>query len=142
MSQFNQRISRSLKALSALIVFGFGGVVYAEVVLIVSAKSSVATLSKGEVKKIYLLKSKKLTPLVLKSSMSAHTEFRDKVISKTESQLTSYWSRLVFSGRGEAPKEFSDEESMVKHVVANSDTIGYVTRKSVTSGVKIVLTVP
>ncbi|VAW78444.1 hypothetical protein MNBD_GAMMA12-933 [hydrothermal vent metagenome] len=142
MNLLTLRISRSLKALLALVVFGLCGASYAEVVLIVSSKSSVGALSKDEVKKIYLLKSKKLTPLVLKSSMAAHAEFRDKVISKTESQLTSYWSRLVFSGRGEAPKEFSDEDSMVKHVKSNSETIGYVTRKSVTSGVKVVLTVP
>nr|WP_315485915.1 hypothetical protein [uncultured Undibacterium sp.] len=119
----------------------------AEHVIVVSAKSTVGNLTKDQVADIFLGNSKEFPgggqalPLILASG-AVRTEFFDKILGKNEAQAKAIWSRLVFSGKGSAPREVADSAEVVKLIAANPNCIGIIEKSAVNSSVKVVLTSP
>jgi ABC-type phosphate transport system substrate-binding protein len=117
----------------------------AEHVIVVSAKSAIGSLSKDQVADIYLGNSKEFPgggqalPLILASG-AVRTEFFEKILGKNEAQAKAIWSRLVFSGKGSAPREVADSAEVVKLIAANPNCIGIIEKSAVNSSVKVVLT--
>jgi ABC-type phosphate transport system substrate-binding protein len=75
------------------------------------------------------------------SPSRARREFYAKVIGKDEAQVKARWSKLVFTGKGSAPKELPSGADVVKAVAADPHAIGYVDSSFVNITVKIILTV-
>lgn len=119
----------------------------AEHVIVVSAKSNVASLTKDQIADIYLGNSKEFPgggqalPLLVVSG-SVRSEFFDKVLGKNEAQAKAVWSRLVFSGKGNAPREVGDSAEILKLIAANPNCIGTMEKSAVNSSVKVVYTSP
>lgn len=119
----------------------------AEHVIVVSAKSNVASLTKDQIADIYLGNSKEFPgggqalPLLVVSG-SVRSEFFDKVLGKNEAQAKAVWSRLVFSGKGNAPREVGDSAEILKLIAANPNCIGIMEKSAVNSSVKVVYTSP
>ncbi|MFZ6798714.1 hypothetical protein [Undibacterium sp. Di24W] len=117
----------------------------AEHVIVVSAKSTVGNLTKDQVADIFLGNSKEFPgggqalPLILASG-AVRTEFFDKILGKNEAQAKAIWSRLVFSGKGSAPREVADSAEVVKLIAANPNCIGIIEKSAVNASVKVVLT--
>jgi len=63
------------------------------------------------------------------------------VVRKDERPGQAKWSKLVFTGKGSAPREFPSGEDVVKAVAADPHAIGYVDRSFVNMTVKVILTV-
>ncbi len=118
---------------------------FAEVSVIVS-KSNNATVSSDDVKRIFLGKSKKFSdgasaiPINLSASVAARAEFDDAALGKSTNQTKAYWSKLVFSGKGNPPQEVGTIAEMIELVSKNPSLIGYVDSASVTEDVKVVAT--
>jgi ABC-type phosphate transport system substrate-binding protein len=112
---------------------------YADVVVVVSAKSTAATLTAEEISQIYLGKSKALKPV---ENAPIRNQFYTKVAGKDEAQVKAIWSKLVFTGKAAAPKEMSTSADVVKAVAADPSAIGYVDKSAVDSSVKVVYNVP
>ena len=118
---------------------------FAEVSVIVH-KSNAASVSVDEIKRIFLGKSKKFSdgasavPINLSASVAVRSEFDDAALSKSTNQTKAYWSKLVFSGKGNPPKEVSSMAEMIELVSKNPSLIGYVDSASVTGDVKVVAT--
>ena len=51
--------------------------------------------------------------------------FNTKVIGLTESRIQSYWAQMRFTGRKKAPREFSNEQSMLDYLIDNAGAVGY-----------------
>lgn len=115
-------------------------VALAEVAVIVHPDNA-ATVSKGEITAIFLGKSKKFSsgstavPIGLDGPIKE--EFNAKLLGKTSSQLKSYWSKLVFTGKAKPPKSYSTNE-MLELIGNNSNMIGFIDKASVTASVKVV----
>ncbi|UZE97977.1 type 2 periplasmic-binding domain-containing protein [Alkalimarinus alittae] len=118
---------------------------WAEVAVIVHP-SVADTASEKDISRIFLGKSKslpggqKVTPVTLPEGNAARDEFNDKVLGKSDSQLKSYWSKLVFTGKGQPPSELASDADVVAAVAADPGSIGYVSSASVTDGVKVLAT--
>jgi len=112
----------------------------ADVVVVVSAKSSTTTLTADEISQIYLGKSKALKPLET-AGAPIRTQFYSKVAGKDEAQVKAIWSKLVFTGKATAPKELPSSADVVKAVAADPNSIGYVEKSAVDPTVKVVYTV-
>ena len=118
---------------------------WAEVVVIVHP-SVTDTVSKKDISRIFLGKSKslpggqKVIPVALTEGNAARDEFNEKVLGKSDSQLKSYWSKLIFTGKGKPPKELATDADVVGSVSSNPESIGYVSKESVTDGVKVLAT--
>jgi len=106
--------------------------------------SNVATMDKKIISKIFLGKTKNFSngeeaiPLNLDPNDTS-AEFTKEVLGKSESQIKAYWSKLLFTGKGQAPKSVSSDAKVIELVSKNPNTIGYVSDAAVTDGVKVAL---
>lgn len=120
----------------------------AEVAIVVSPDSPIASLTREDVEKIFLGKTKKFPdgssamPLDLGEGNAVREEFYSKVINKTASQLNSYWSRLIFTGKGQPPRSVEDADELLDEVGDEVEAVGYVDASLVDDRVKVVLTIP
>ncbi|HEX5310761.1 phosphate ABC transporter substrate-binding protein [Aquabacterium sp.] len=117
----------------------------AEVVVIVSARSPVNTLSRQQVSNIFLGRAHTFPdgspaiPVDLQNGTDLRDEFSEKVHGIASSQLNAYWSRMVFTGKGNPPREAIPPEIAVKLTAANPRLISYVDRSWVDGSVKVIL---
>ena len=132
------------QTLSALIIATASMVVSAETAVIVSASNANATLDKATISKIFLGKSKSFPdgsqalPIDQNDGTAARDAFNSNMLGKSASQLKSYWSRLIFTGKGTPPKQ-SGNDSDVKALVSNNpNMIGDIDSSAVDSSVKVV----
>jgi ABC-type phosphate transport system substrate-binding protein len=129
-----------LTACFAMLVVG-ADVARADVVVVVSAKSTTTTMTPEEISQIYLGKSKAKKP-VETSGSPIRSQFYSKVAGKDEAQVKAIWSKLVFTGKATAPKELPTSADVVKAVAADPEAIGYLEKSAIDSSVKVVYTVP
>jgi ABC-type phosphate transport system substrate-binding protein len=133
---------QKLKLTAGIAVLAGGmSVAYADVVVVVSAKSSTTTMTADEISQIYLGKSKAMKP-VETSGSPIRSQFYSKVAGKDEAQVKAIWSKLVFTGKATAPKELPSSAEVVKAVAADPNAIGYIDKSAVDSTVKVVYSVP
>ena len=120
--------------LVVLFVAGFGAFTATNaggVVLIASDEVSDDSLSKSEVKDMFLGKKNKwnsdqVVVLSVLRGGNVHEEFCQEYTGKTASQFDAYWKSLVFTGRASMPRSFKSEEDLVKYVSITKGAIGYV----------------
>src|ERR1700751_4345761 len=117
-------------AVCMVLVAGGLNAAYADVVVVVSAKSTTTTMTAEEISQIYLGKSKAMKP-VETSGAPIRTQFYSKVAGKDEAQVKAIWSKLVFTGKATAPKELASSADVVKAVAADPNAIGYIDKAAV-----------
>ncbi len=118
----------------------------AEVVAVVSAKNPVTALSKNQVADIFLGKTSKFpdgsraVPIDQAEGSATRDAFYLQFTGKSSAQVKMYWSKMIFTGRGQPPREVSNGVEMKKHLINNPDEIGYIERKLLDSTVKVIST--
>jgi ABC-type phosphate transport system substrate-binding protein len=110
----------------------------ADVAVIVSAKSTVSTLTVTEISQIFLGKSTVLRPIDGAPQSPARNRFYFKVTGKDEAQVTAIWSRLLFTGKAYPPKQLSSDEEIIKAVLADPRTIAYIDGSLVDARLRVV----
>lgn len=117
----------------------------AQLVVIVSANNPVTSLSENEVADIYLGRTSQLPsgaevrPIDLADDAANRASFYRIVCGKSPAQLRSYWSKLIFTGEGQPPREVADAEAMKKLVASGTNVIGYIDKAQLDASVKPVL---
>jgi ABC-type phosphate transport system substrate-binding protein len=117
----------------------------AEVVVVVAKKTPVSHLSKEQVAKIFLGKTNtfpdgsKVIPIDQPDGSEVRDEFYSKVANKNHSQLTAFWSKMIFTGDGSPPIVLDDNVAVRKSVAMNPGEIGYINKNQVDQTVKIIL---
>lgn len=115
-----------------------GNVHAAELVVVVNP--SAAAPSSEQVADIYLGKSQAFTPLDLPESSSTYAEFYKKATGRDVAQVKATWSRLIFTGKAQAPKALPDSAAVKKAVAADPKAIGYIEKSAVDGSVKTAIT--
>ncbi|WP_337842515.1 phosphate ABC transporter substrate-binding protein [Rheinheimera sp.] len=114
-------------------------------IAIIAHPSNTASLDADTVARIYLGRDKNFpggaaaVPVALQETNAATNTFNEQVLKKSSSQLKSYWSKLVFTGKGTPPKELASDEEMIQLVAGNPNLIGYVDASKVDASVKVLL---
>jgi ABC-type phosphate transport system substrate-binding protein len=127
------------------LVFGSAGA-SAEVVAVVAARSPVSTLSKNQVADIFMGKmirypnGSEVVPVDQVESSAAREEFYLKFSGMSPAQIKMYWSKIIFTGRGQPPPEVSNGVEVKKFIAKHPDAIGYIEQKLVDDSVKVVIT--
>lgn len=124
-------------ALVAAMMLTFG-VAQADVVVVVSAKSSASKLTKEQVADIFLGRSTSLTPLDQAAGSSVRDEFYSKVAGQTAAQVKTLWAKLSFSGKGTPPKALGSDDEVKAQLAANPNAIAYMERAKIDASVKTV----
>ncbi|MEC8231492.1 MAG: phosphate ABC transporter substrate-binding protein [Pseudomonadota bacterium] len=120
-------------------------VAFAEVAVIVHPGNG-DTLDKDSISRLFLNKAKafpsgtQAEPIALEEGQAATEEFNGKVLNKSAAQLTAFWSKLVFTGKGQPPKALANDAAVVSAVAANPGAIGYVDASAVNDSVRVVAT--
>ena len=109
---------------------------FAELVVIVHP-SNESALDAKQIQRIFLGKEKKFsngTAAVPLNQVAndLRGQFDSSVLGRSSTQVSAYWSKLVFTGKGIPPKELPDDAAVVAAVAADAGAIGYVDSASVT----------
>src|SRR6202167_4967235 len=121
-----------------------GAVVKADVVAVVSARSPIIALEKSQVADIFLGKASRFpnglqaVPIDQAEGSAVRDEFYGKVVGKTAAQIKAYWSKIIFTGRGQPPPSVSNSIEMKKRISENPAAIGYIDRSLVDDSVTVV----
>jgi ABC-type phosphate transport system substrate-binding protein len=148
MSMFLRRTLSALAALPLLCAVPAGQAGAADLVVIVSARSPIAALRADQVAAIFLGQLARFpdgaeaVPLDQRVGSPLRDEFYARVASKTPALLKAYWSKMVFTGRGQPPAELPDSATVRRKVADNPDLIGYIDRSALDASVRPILTVP
>jgi ABC-type phosphate transport system substrate-binding protein len=125
----NSRIATALLAISPTFA---GAWASADVVAVVSAKSAVPALTSNQLADIFLGRVSRFpngllaVPIDLRDGSPERDRFYAKITGKTPAQVKAYWSKIIFTGRGQPPKAVASDLDVKKFVAANVGAIGYI----------------
>jgi ABC-type phosphate transport system substrate-binding protein len=117
----------------------------ADVVVVVSSKCAVSTLSKDQVMDIFLGKTTRFpdgvpaVPIDQVEGSAARDEFYATFANKSPAQVKAHWTKIIFTGRGQPPKSVSNSVEVRKLIAANPQGISYIERSAVDSTVKVLV---
>jgi ABC-type phosphate transport system substrate-binding protein len=140
-------ISRLLGAGVLAVMAGAALPARAELVVIVSAKSPITTLRADQVADIFLGQIGNFPDggeaIALDQSIGSplRDNFYAKVTSKSPALVKAYWTKMIFTGRGQPPKELPSSAAVRRQVADNPNLIGYIDRSALDASVKAVLVV-
>ncbi len=136
-------------SLVSLILFlSVSSVAQAGVAVIAHPNNPLAGITQEQLARIYLGKTSEfpngapVTALDLREGSVTRTKFYKSITDKNEADLKAYWSRLLFTGKAQPPKEMNDDEAVKDWVSKNPDALGYVDGKSLDKSVKVLLILP
>lgn len=135
---FNRRL-----ALLTALAFS-SSMAQAGVVVVMSSKSDVSTLSKAQVSQIFLAKTDALPngrvakPVDQADGSAVRNEFYDKVADKNAAQMKAYWSQLTFTGKAQPPRKVSGDAAVKAALAENPAAVGYISDAAVDGSVKVV----
>ena len=129
--------------LPGILVLSFAAMpAIADVVAVVSVRSPIDVLSASQVVDIFLGKARNFpdgtpaVPIDQAENSTARDEFYLRV-GKSAAQIKAYWSKIIFTGRGQPPPTVSNDIEMKKRIVNNPAAIGYIDRSLVDGTVKV-----
>jgi len=135
---FNKRMA----VLAALLASS--SMAQAGVVVVMSSKSDVDSLSRAQVSQIFLAKTDALPngrvakPVDQAEGSAVRNEFYDKVADKNAAQMKAYWSQLTFTGKAQPPRKVSGDAAVKAALAENPAAVGYISDGAVDGSVKVV----
>ena len=108
--------------------------------IVVIGNPAAEPMSKDQAANFFLGKSQGMKLLDLPNSAPVKAAFYQKVSGHDLSQVKATWSRLIFTGRAQPPKELPDAAAVKKAVAADPKAVGYMEKSEVDPSVKILLT--
>lgn len=117
--------------------------VFAEVAVIVH-KTNTNSVVNSDISRIFLGKMKSFkdgsstVPVNLTSNVALRSEFEQKALGKSSSQVKAYWAKQLFSGKGKPPKELDNDADIINFVSNTPGAIGYIDTQSVNEKVKVI----
>ena len=137
--------SRKLAAFTALLLFASlpALALAEEVVAVVSARSPVTSLSTTQVADIFLGRSTRFpdgtqaVPIDQNEDSPVRDRFYAQFTGKSPSQVKAHWSKIIFTGRGQPPRQASSGAEVKKMIADNPQAIGYIDPKLVDSSVRV-----
>jgi ABC-type phosphate transport system substrate-binding protein len=137
---------RHLASLAAALALSAGAGA-ADLVVIVSAKNPLTALRAEQVAEIFLAQVGRFpdgveaTPLDLPVGAALRDEFYARVAAKSPPLMRSYWTKMIFTGRGQPPRELDSSAAIRKLVASHPGMIAYIDRAAVDESVHVVLAV-
>ncbi|PNH91811.1 phosphate ABC transporter substrate-binding protein [Vibrio diazotrophicus] len=132
-----------MKKLSVLLVTSLLSFNTLASIVVIGNPSGVGSLSPSDVKKIFLGKSTKLSDgstvriVELMDGSAGRIAFHEVATGRSEAQIQSAWSRLVFTGKAEAPIQVEDYNAVIAEVASYTNAVGYVEESALNDSVKV-----
>jgi ABC-type phosphate transport system substrate-binding protein len=116
----------------------------ADVVPVVSAKSPVTALTAAQVADIFLGKTSRFpdgpeaVPVDQPEESSLRDRFYAQFTGKSPAQVKAHWSKIIFTGRGQPPRQVANGQEAKRFVAGNPNAIGYIDNTLVDDTVRVV----
>jgi len=141
MSVSRQRLL--LHVLTLLLTIGLTTTVWAADIALVANQSIPAdSLSKSEVKGVFLTQKKSIegvnVKLTILKDKDLTKQFLRTYVNKTPSQFKAFYKKLMSTGKANPPKKIRSEAEMISYIARTKGAIGYVSSGAVTDKVKII----
>jgi hypothetical protein len=133
----HRRITSALRLGLGLYILLAAQVMAGEVVVVMGP--SATPLSKDQLADIYLGRNTSLKPLDLPESSELRDAFYKKATDRDAAQVKAVWSRIIFTGQGQPPKELPDAAAVKKAVAGDPKMVGYIDKSDLDATVKVVL---
>lgn len=120
----------------------------ADIAIVVHPNNPLANLTKEDAAKIFLSKTKifpngkEVSIIDLEEGDEIRNAFYEKVTNKSASQVKAYWSRLIFTGKGQPPKVAIDSDEVISAISNDENAIGYIDTDDINENVKVIFKVP
>ena len=140
-----EKICNCLTLSLLLAVSTLASTAHADVVVIVSAKSHITSLTVAHTAKIFLGKASSFPddgdaiPIDQAEGSAIRDEFYAKVVHKNSAQLSAYWAKVIFTGDGRPPEILESNGAVRKAVAKNPNAIGYIDKSAVDKSVRVIL---
>lgn len=114
------------------------------VIIVVSASSPVTSITRLHLADLYMGRTtrfpdgKTAHPIDQKAGSTARATFSEAYLGRSEAQMKSYWSKLIFTGRGRPPREAADGQAMKTLVARDPRAIGYIEARLLDSSLRSV----
>jgi hypothetical protein len=128
----------SMRCLALLAALTIGPIAIAGDLVVIMAAGA-PPLSKDQVARLYLGRNNDLKPVDLPASTPIREAFYKKATGRDLPQIKAEWSRLLFTGQGQPPKELADAVAVKKAVAADPKAVGYIDKADLDASVKVVL---
>lgn len=139
------RIRRLLRAACLPLALAVSPFANAELVVIVSAHSPAQGLTSEQVAAIFLGQAGRfpdgaeVVALDQRVGAPERDQFYRQVTGKSPALLKAHWSKMVFTGRGQPPREAPDSASVRRMVAGNPSAIGYIDSSALDASVRPIL---
>jgi len=123
--------------------FGCAGARAEDVVAIVSARSPLNSLATHQAADIFLGKTSRFpdgtlaVPIDLNEDSPAREKFYVQLTGKSPAQMKAHWSKIIFTGRGQPPRQAGSNAEAKKAIADNPNAIGYIDANQVDASVKV-----
>lgn len=96
----------------------------------------------ADIQRIYLNRKKKWSSgngiiFATLADGPVHRIFLEHFVGKSSAQFSTYWKRVIFTGKGTPPKTFQTEKELVYFVAHTPGAIGYVSLAAKLDGVRV-----
>jgi hypothetical protein len=129
-------------ALVFMLCWMFSFQVFAKTAVVVAKDSPLTVLNIEAVSNIFLARTsryengQKAIPIEVESR-EARANFYQQISGKTAAQLNSYWTTLVFTGKGKPPKTYSSQADVLNKLTSQPGTITYMPLSAITKELKV-----
>jgi hypothetical protein len=108
--------------------------------IVVVGNPAAAPMTKDQVSDVFLGKNQSYTPIDQAEGAPIRGAFYKQATGRDAAQVKAAWSRLVFSGKAQPPREVADAAAVKKAVAADPKAVGYIDKASVDASVKVLST--
>ncbi|MFA7555584.1 MAG: hypothetical protein WCY88_15180 [Spongiibacteraceae bacterium] len=122
--------------------------VSAEVAVIVSMENPLTTITRAQLVNIFLGRSStfpgggRALPVDQLDANEQRQDFYNENVGWSAAQLKAHWSKIIFTGRGQPPKQLENDDAVEEFILSNPRGIGYIQKGNASVNVKIVDIVP
>jgi ABC-type phosphate transport system substrate-binding protein len=120
----------------------FAATAYAAGAVVAAKDSGIAVVDAEEAKKLFLgrepqLNGENVVLIFQRQGAPTREEFESKILGRTGADLTAYWSKLIFTGKANAPVEVGGDADVKSKVNSTPGAIGYISDGAVDGSVKV-----
>jgi ABC-type phosphate transport system substrate-binding protein len=140
-----KRLARKLVCVVILLAWGMTSPCYAGVLVI--GNKTLEAMDGALLRRIYtgrvvIVQGKSIQPINLKTGNGSRDVFMKAVIKQSDDDYVAYWIVRRAIGKGTPPPELESDQEVLDYVRSTSGAVGYIDEGHLTSGVKILLSLP
>lgn len=117
-----------------------------DVVAVVSARSLITALSSEQLSDIFLGRANRFpdgtpaVPIDLDEDSPARERFYVQFTGKSAAQVKAHWSKIIFTGRGQPPRQAGSGAEARRLIAENPRAVGYIESTAVDASVRVLAT--